>query len=386
MTQFEYRRLTNSQDEQQLGAILSQCFGSSLTESQQYFNRLGRENFRIICQGGKVIGGLAIYWMGQWYGGKCVPMAGIAAVGVAPEYRGTGAAYALMKHTLQELHRSGGAISTLYAATQVLYRKVGYEQGGTRSIWELPTATIQLKERQPMQRIPLDYEFSPIYRQQAQAHNGNLDRNSAIWQQVVSAKDDPVYADLLGTFDQPEGYVIFTQRQESGVATIIIKDWVLLTPGAIRRFWTFLADHRSQIERVWWQSSSLDPLVLLLREQTAKMIRQERWMLRVINVPLALEKRGYPTIDAQLHLQVHDDLIPANNGRFCLTVAQGQGKVTPGGQGELRLDIHGLASLYTGLFTPYQLQLTGYLEATPEALATATQLFSGTAPWMPDFF
>lgn len=45
--------------------------------------------------------------MAQWWGGERVPMTGIAAVGIAPEYRGTGAAIALMQHTVKELHAKG---------------------------------------------------------------------------------------------------------------------------------------------------------------------------------------------------------------------------------------------------------------------------------------
>ncbi|MCT7967549.1 sterol carrier protein domain-containing protein [Laspinema sp. D1] len=75
-----------------------------------------------------------------------------------------------------------------------------------------------------------------------------------------------------------------------------------------------------------------------------------------------------------------------NNGKFILTVSNGRGEVTPGGRGDLHLDIRGLAPLYTGLFTPHQLYLNGHLQGTPTALSVATQLFSGPHPWMADMF
>jgi predicted acetyltransferase len=113
----------------------------------------------------------------------------------------------------------------------------------------------------------------------------------------------------------------------------------------------------------------------------------QTWLLRVVDVAKALEKRGYPSgLQAELHLEVQDDLIAENNGRFILSVSQGQGEVTRGGTGELKLHIRELAPLYTSLFTPYQLQLTGRLEGTETALDKATQLFAGVSPWMPDFF
>nr|WP_084786350.1 sterol carrier protein domain-containing protein [Mastigocladopsis repens] len=69
-----------------------------------------------------------------------------------------------------------------------------------------------------------------------------------------------------------------------------------------------------------------------------------------------------------------------------LSVANGCAEVTSGGKGEMKLDIRGLAPLYTGLFTPQQLQFAGQLDATQTAMSAATQIFAGASPWMADFF
>lgn len=383
---FEYGTISESEDIQKLGNILDQCFNISPEDSKVYFQRIGLENFRVIRQGKQILGGLAILQMGQWFGGECVPMAGIAAVGVAPEHRGSGAALELLRQSLREIYERGLPISTLYAATQRLYRKVGYEQGGSRCFWEMPTNSIQQSDRSiPMQPvIPLRDQFHKLYHQQAKVTNGHLARNQAIWEEVIK---QPTYAYLIGKETQPEGYIIFSQRQENHSNLIQIHDWVLLTATAMRRFWTFISDHRSQIEKVQWRNSTIDFLTLMLPEQTAKIIYSKHWMLRVVNVCLALEKRGYSQqLEAQLHLEICDDLIAENNGNFILTVANGRGEITKGGKGELQLHINGLSPLYTGLFTPYQLQQTGYLQATEKALSVATQMFAGSLPWMPDFF
>ena len=390
-SQFEYSPVSNSEEIQQLGIILSQCFGDSLSDWQAYFHCLGTQNFRLIRQAGRIIGGLGIYHMGQWYGGRQVPVAGIAALGIVPEARQRGAAYQLMSCTLRELHQQGVPISVLYAATQRLYRQVGYEQGGSFCFWQLATESIQLQEPQlQLHRVnPLEWKvFEQLYRQQAQKNNGNLERNSAVWEQVVKpSSEETVYAYLVGAKNQPQGYVIFTQKQTTQGLLLTIQDWALLTAAAIRRFWTFLAAHCSQIKLVRWKSSLQEPNLLLLPEQSAVISHSESWLLRVIDVSRALEARGYPTgIEAELHLEVKDDLLASNNGKFCLRVSQGRGEVIKGGKGEFQMGIRGLACLYTGLFTPYQLQLTGYLKTTKEALLTATLLFSGSPPWMPDIF
>jgi predicted acetyltransferase len=318
-------------------------------------------------------------------------MVGIAAVGIAPQYRGSGAAIALMQHTLQDLHANGTALSALYPAAQQLYRKAGYEQGGSFCTWEISAKAIQVKARSlPIQPVhaPTADVFQALSQQQFQTNNGNLDRHPAIWEEILKP-DAPevIYAYLFGEANQPEGYVLFSQKQINNRAALVVLDWAVLTPSAGYSFWKFLANHRSQIELVRWRSSIIDSLTLLLPEQSAKLHEVDRWLLRIVNVASALEKRGYPpTAEAELHLEIQDDLLPDNSGKFILSVANGQGTVSRGGKGELRLDIRGLAPLYTGLFSPHQLQSLGQLEATEEAIATATQLFAGSSPWLRDFF
>ncbi|ACK73598.1 GCN5-related N-acetyltransferase [Gloeothece citriformis PCC 7424] len=390
-SQFDYTQIRNSQDEQTMATLLSQCFGGTSELAQSYLNRLGKDNFRLLCQGEEIFGSLGIYQMGQWYGGRRVPMAGISAVGIAPEHRGKGVADQLMRQVILELHQLKVPISTLYPATQVLYRKVGYEQAGSYCHWELPLAGLKL----PGGDLPIhsvtpnnDEAFQDIYTRKAQANNGNLDRHPALWEQIINpVEKQTIYAYLIGEKTQPEGYVIFTQNQDSGKFVLALRDWVVLTERATQRFWSFIAAHRSQITHVRWRGGLLEPSLLLLPEQTAKIIDLEYWMIRIIDVPKALSMRGYPpTLNAQLHLEVTDDLLQTNNGKFCLTISQGEAEVTPGGKGNFQIDIRGLNALYSGFLTAHQLELTGQLNATPESLATATMIFSGSNPWMSDFF
>ncbi len=388
--QFEYSQNVNPEDVLGLGNILNQCF-IELGENESYINRIGVENLRILHQNKQIVGGLALISMGQWWGGVSIPMMGIAAVGIAPQYRGSGGAIALMQHTVKELYDNGVPISVLYPATQRLYRKAGYEQAGASCVWEIPALSIQVREQllpvKPV--VPINLElFHDLYHKQATLNNGYLNRNQFMWEGVNKPLEkEPLYAYLMGETDQPQGYIIFSQHADKDDTILRIRDWVVLTTAAAQTFWSFLANHRSIIDKIRWKSSPVDSLTLLLPEQTAKLKHISRWMLRVIDVVKALEKRGYPKkIQTELHLEVEDDLIAENNGKFILSIANGRGEVTKGGKGELQLDIKGLAPLYTGLFTPQQLQLTGKLQGTETSLDIATQIFAGSSPWMADFF
>lgn len=389
--QREFATVSDDREAENLGAMLCQCFNFPLQGWEMYRDRIGVENFRVLRQDGQIVGGLAIYHMGQWWGSDRVPMAGIAGVGVSPESRGTGVAVELLTHTLKELHTHHVPLSTLYPATQRVYRKVGYEQAGFLCHWELDIHSIGMNERSlPISRVELtDLErFYEVYRQHAIDCNGNLDRNSAIWEGIVKpGPEDVFYAYLIGDSSQPEGYIIFKQTGEAQENRLSIVDWVALTPAAARRLLTFIADHRSQIQKAILRGSPVDPLFLLLPEQTVKIQSLDRWLLRVIDMGLALENRGYPAgIEAELHLEIRDNLLPQNNGKYILHVSGDRGKVTLGGRGDLRLDVGALAPLYSGLFTPHQLQRSDYIDGTEEAIAIATQIFAGSTPWMADFF
>lgn len=390
--EFEYSAVANSEDVQKFGSIIGQCFLSAPGEEQIVVERMGIENLRIIRQEKEIVGGLATIPMAQWWGGESVAMTGIAGVGIAPEYRGSGAALSMMQQCVKELYSKGVAISVLYPAIQRLYRKAGYEQGGSFCGWEIPAQSIQIREQPlPIKAVATDSEiFYELYAKQARNISGYLNRAQLIWHRIMKPFDkdkDIFYAYLIGSAEDPQGYIIFSQDSSKDDAVLQVRDWVVLTNAAAQSFWSFLSNHRSIIDKISWRSSVIDNLTLLLPDQTAKIKYIKRWMLRIINLEKALSARGYPPrIQTELHLEVKDDLIPENNGKFILSVAKGCGNVAKGGKGELKLDIRGLAPLYTGLFTPQQLQLAGKLDGTDTALSTATEIFAGTSPWMADFF
>jgi len=391
-TLLEYAQLTDPDEADALRGVLAQTLYFPDSYWPTLVRRVGPENLRVVRRDGRVAGGLAIYRMGQWFGGRCVPMAGIAAVGVAPEQRAIGAAGHLMASTLKELHEDEIPLSVLYASTQRLYRKVGYEQGGSSYSYELLLSSIGLMERSvPIHQVTTvtDHEvFHDLARDRAKRTNGNLERNEGLWERIVTLSDKTTYAYLIGRQDRPEGFVVFYQNsKDPGSYDLFVRDMVAITPAAVRSLWTFFSDHRSIAQSVSWHGPANEPLLNLPAELGFKVTRAIRWLLRIVDVKKALSQRGYPQgIEGELHLEIEDGLLPANHGRFVLTVSDGQAEVHEGGRGELRTDIRGLAPLYTGLFTPGELRTTGQLEADDQSLCLAAQLFAGTEPWMPDAF
>jgi predicted acetyltransferase len=390
MSNFTFRPLANDDDAQQIKTLDAQCFIGSESDGSTYVEHVGTENFRLLCQSDQIIGGLAILPMGQWWGGQRVSMAGIASVGILPEHRGGGSAIFMMRSAVQEMYHSGVAASVLYPATQRLYRKAGYEQGGTHCAWTIRTDQIGgIGRSLPITPMTPDPKIlMSTYATYAAQHNGLGDRHRSIWRQKLHQRDDqPLYGYWIGAPDHPQGYIVFTQHRDKGEGILTIRDWTATTVEAAQTLWSFLHGHRSQIDRIRWYSGAFDPMLPLLPEQSAHMTDIDHWMLRIINVPLALEQRGYPLhVAGELHFRVEDTVIDANSTSFVLTVQNGKGTVKPGGRGDLTLSVGALASLYAGLHSPQYLKWLGWLEGADDQVAIAAPLFAGPPSWIPDFF
>jgi len=88
----------------------------------------------------------------------------------------------------------------------------------------------------------------------------------------------------------------------------------------------------------------------------------------------------------ELHLEVEDDILSDNTGRFVLSVEAGRASVRKGGDGKLRAHVRGLAPLYAGFMSAEGLRTVGKLECDDESARIATGLFAGASPWMSDMF
>lgn len=371
--------------------IISQSFAIAPAESLGMVEKTGLSSYRVLRGEGGVVATALPIPMGQWFGGRRVGLAGIGAVGVTPSARGQGTATQIMQRVLQELRGAGFPLSALYPATQPLYRRVGFEQAGSRYEIRVQAHGLDFSERSLTLRAvkPSDHEaIQEAYRRHAASRHGFLDRGPYIWDRVINPRNETAYGFLVEGAHGVEGYVYLVRRRKVDLKQeITLTDFVALTPAAARRLLSFLGDHRSLALEVVWNGSPSDPLLFLLKEQTYQVRHLFHWMLRVLDVPAALEARGYPAgVAGTLHLEVTDDLFPENQGRFVLQVSGGEGQVRRGGEGMIRLDIRALAPLYSGFLSAEALRSVGALSADDASARMATSVFSCSTPALPDMF
>ncbi len=386
----DYRSLVPD-DERAFQDVVGRCFRFPPGYWDVFRSRIGLENLRAVFEDGRLVGGLGVYRTGQWFGGRAVPCAAVAAVGIAPEARGTGAAAFQMRAMLEELHADGTPLASLFASTQRLYRKVGFEQAGSRCGYQMPMSSIGVRDRElPVTPVPLDSPepFASIAEQQAKATNGHLQRTDGLWARLLEHPDGHQSGFLIGEPERPEGHLIYRHcvGHEDGDC-LLVRDMSALTPAAARRLWTLIADHRSTIGSVSWYGPCVEPLLCSTAEFQPSSISMLRWMTRIVDVKAALTSRRYPfEASGELHLEVHDDILPANNGHFVLRVHEGKAEVMSGGRGSLTMDIRGMAPLYTGFLPAQTLKALGAIDGDETSLGQATALFAGPEPWMPDYF
>jgi predicted acetyltransferase len=390
---FEYAAAQPERDLPALSRLISLAFGSPVESVKEWLTNAGLHEVRLLREGADDVAcGLRVP-MGQFFGGRGVPMLGIAGVAVAPEARGRGMGTRVMQGLLKEARAEGVPICTLYPATLPLYRRVGFEQSGYWLEYRLPIARIDVAHSALRIRPMNDDDMQAVkdcYRHVAVGLDGYLDRGDYIWNRITHPRQGAATGFVI---DSPDGaglagYVFIRQEKlPSQRHDVYLTDICASTPTAAVRLLNFLSEFGSVGEEVVFYGGPLHPLTPLLSEQKFKMNFKEYWMVRILNVAKALEARGYlPGAHGEVHFDVGDELFPENSGRYVLHVNDGHGTVKRGGSGSVRLNIRALASLYTGFASPQSLRLLGRIEGDEVSLRGAAALFAGAPPSMPDMF
>jgi len=372
----------------QLNILLEQALTFPMGSMAPWMAEIGHAHMRAVRRAGRTLAGMTIIPMGHYFGGQSVRAGGITAVGVAPDQRGSGVGRWMLQQSLEELHRQGVPIATLYPATTAFYRRTGFERAAQRLLYDVPLAEIGVRDYslEAVPAGPSEYAaIKQLYVQQAIRTSAFIDRPEFYWNSILEPKDKRVYSFIVQHDGVPEGYVIFSHAAWG--ETLKVSDIVALTPAAGRRLLTLLADHRSMTETMRLPGGPNDTLLFLMPEQKQKVGASLDLMLRIVDLVGALTARGYPAgVSAELQLDVRDEVLPWNNGRFIVTIADRRARVRSGGDGRMRLHVRDLATLYSGYLTPQELQAASNLAASQADLATAAQIFAGPRPWTPDMF
>ena len=119
---------------------------------------------------------------------------------------------------------------------------------------------------------------------------------------------------------------------------------------------------------------------MLLPEQIYALTLRDHWMIRLVDLVKAIERRGFPLgLRASVRLNVRDDVIRANAGGWKLSVEGGRARVkrdTPSARSSVELSVGTLAAVYSGYLSPIQLAQVGQVRAPAAAIASLASIFA----------
>jgi predicted acetyltransferase len=346
----------------------------------------------------KVVGKLAVWELGQWFGGRRVPMAGVGGVGVEPAYRGRGVATALLGAALPAMRERGEVISTLYPMNHTLYRRHGWELAGAYPEYKVdaqafaklprPSGTVRLRRAEPTDLPRLRELHEAVSREEP----GNLWYGDTfaerrllghpIGQDTHVAEHDGIVtgAIALERADTSDERAFYTLSVRQLIAADLDTELALLH---------LIGNHYPVARTVEIVSPHHHTLAMLLGERDAHPTGAGWcWMSRLVDAPGAVAARGFrPEIDVEVHLDIADRTAPWNAGPQVLRIKDGTGQLEPGGRADVRVDTGFLAALYTGWANPWRLARVGKLPGASDAdLHGLDGAFRGPTPWARDFF
>jgi predicted acetyltransferase len=337
-----------------------------------------------VVDGQRPIAAGGIWAFEQWWRGRTVPLSGLAGVVVDPLYRGRGVATLLCRAMLRRGLELGLVASALYPAIPAIYRSLGFEYGGARHRYSFRADAIRALGRgaTTLRRATAD-DAERLLDLVSRLRSASAESGPLVWP-VAEVRD---WLDDEATFAYlaADGFVAYTWSGRD----LEVQELVALSDDTTRELWSVVGSGSSITDQIHAYVAPHDPVHALVGREAAKAAEIERWMLRLVDTPAAIRRRGWPRgAEVEAVLWLEDTEFPANAGHLRLTVAHGEASLTTTDEkpDALRLGPRGLAALYAG--SPVSmLRLSGLAAGgDPDDDALLDTAFGGPSPFMLDFF
>ncbi|HEV8561961.1 MAG TPA: GNAT family N-acetyltransferase [Actinophytocola sp.] len=321
----------------------------------------------------------------QFFGGKAVPMGGLASVAVDPYARGRGVATALLDRALVGLRDAGQCISALFPSVPPLYRGRGWEQTGVYELMILPLDLLALLPKPVTHRTirPATREDLPALHQAylafASTVDGMLDRATK-----ADNPEDVFELDIVDVVPGVDGLRGYLTAERPEGERLIVYDLIADDADTAGKLLRQLASWAGVLHDV--SLRVVDPAVrdLFLAQPVLHDVRNHPWMLRVVDLPAAVAARGWP-LTAHLRplavdVEVADPHASWQAGRHRIVFDGDTVFCEPGGTGAVRLHARALGPWYAGSADTAMLRRAGLLDGDPKAAAHLDALTGAPRP------
>jgi predicted acetyltransferase len=369
--------------------VRSRSFGPLNPSMRRWWNDVNQESINEhraigVFDGGRLLAHAKVRSYQQFWGGRPMPMGGIAGVVVAPDARGRGVGTRLVAAIAERSRELGDLVSALYPATLPMYRAMGWEVVGAQHRISMSAEALRtLGGKGVRLRTGTESDVEPFMKSM-QARYAAQRANGPKLLSVAEAREQ-LTDDSMMSYVTEGGFVVYEWHEGDLVVSYLIAD----NPQITRALWSVVGSGSSIAKRVVAYVAPDDPIHLLLPEEVAHESQLIRWMLRVMDVPKAVAARGFsPAVTGGATICMEDDLLPGNSGSWRLEVSGGRGELAPlqDTDNGLQLRPNGFAALYAG--TPVHVLRTAGLasggEPAQDELLDAA--FAGRAAYLLEYF
>ncbi len=366
-----------------LARMMAEVFHVKPDGWEQHMRSLGLDTWRVVERDGQLLASFKRNPLSQWFHGTAVANTWISGLGVCAESRGEGTGRLLLESALRELRAEGVPLSGLYGTTQTFYRRLGWECAGSRYVVETPIrhlpgrrTSLQLRKLEGA-----DHQLAESLHLRHATSQGCLRRSEYCWRRLRSPQMRETIGHGFFRGSELRGYC-YRLDSPSGPEGVHLQftDVLLVDAEATQAFLSFLAGYRALSITASWATLNPSPALLALDDPwQIKLSLANYWMLRVVHLPHAICQRTYLG-EGELELEILDDVLEDNAGPWRLEARGGVARLEKGGAGSCRLDIRGLAALYSGFASSATLTGLGYLQASQTEQATLDSIFASTRP------
>jgi predicted acetyltransferase len=358
------------------------------------------------------VGNAGAYTFQMSVPGGLLPTAGVTYVAVLPTYRRRGILRSLMRRQLTDIAAKGEPIAALWASETPLYWRYGYGRATVQATFRFGRgegALSALAPADPALRLRIvepaaaAAELAKVYETALQQQPGFFTRNDAWWDRLLYDPEEDRHGFspqrcLLAEDDSgPRGYALYRAQGRWDDDTFLpdslldVRELVATDPAAGAALWRDLLS-RDLLSEVTARLRPVDDPVLfqLLDPRRARPQLHDGLWVRIIDLPAALTRRAY-SCPVDVVLEVTDELLPDNAGRWRLRADGTEGGVTcerTGEPADIALDVRELGAAYLGGTRLGALAAAGLVrQSRPGTLAPLSAAMSwDPGPWCPRIF
>ncbi|KRO16927.1 GNAT family N-acetyltransferase [Lacticaseibacillus saniviri] len=323
--------------------------------------------------------------------GTTYAMRGIGYVASYPEASGKGSIGQLMTAAFDEMQQHKVTVSYLAPFSSTFYRRFGYEDAFTMTTHTIAARDFPRIAKSPATVVRTPFAdaipaMSAIYANQSATKKGGVIREDWWWDNIRVHR--PQYEVALAYLnDAVSGYIIYSRNYP----TLTVHESFANDVASLRALWRFIGAHQTAFEDFSIQTADPELQYDFVPEaRHLKTTIAPYMMARIVDVADFLNRYPYQ-IDAlaPVILEITDDNIVANNGKWQLAIADGQGqmaRVSDETPSDIQLRQEQLVQASFGVRSLQQLAALERVSGEASAIAQLSAAFKHERSQLYDYF